>query len=442
MQVNENSWRLLDPRVSSVWRLTLAFAAITSITLILTVVLIYQLLLGEQTRQVDRRLAAEQMRIEGLASEFDKHSFFQQLVVFRSEGDSLIFWQSDHQQSQQLSFLPNDIPYLPDTVVFPVLDAERGQIRLLTTGKIRTPHGDIVIATATEQLQRLMVEFKTIASWSSAAGLLLTCLFGYLFARRHLRRVNYFNHTAEQVQNGNLSARLSHRQTGDEFDRLAAHINTMLDAVEENFALVQGITDNIAHDLKTPLTRLRLSLEYHAEAEPELGLAIEQLDTIINTFDAMLKLTRLEHGKFPLQLEAINSEHLLHDVIEILQPSADAQQQRIQFNLQGHWQIHGDKNLLFQALFNLLDNAIKYAGRQAIITVTLTTHSIIIADTGKGVSQSDLNQLTKRFYRGDPARQHEGFGLGLATVKAIADRHQLHLTLTSSVAGFQASISK
>ncbi|CAM3828180.1 MULTISPECIES: sensor histidine kinase [Pseudoalteromonas] len=442
MPINDSLWRQFDPRNSSVWRLTLGFAVIMAVMLALTVVLIYQLLLGEQSRQVERRLSAEQVRIEGLASEFSSASFFAQLEVFRSEGDLLIFWQSEGEQSQQLSFLPENIPTLPRTVVFPVLDTQRGQIRLLTTGVVHTQHGDIVLATATEHLQRLIVEFKTIAVWACLISLLLTGLFGYIFARRHLRRVHYFNNTAEQVQNGDLSARIKHHQQGDEFDRLGAHINTMLDAVEENFALVQGITDNIAHDLKTPLTRLRLNLEQQATLHPNIGLEIEQLDTIINTFDAMLKLTRLEHGKFPLDVQPIDSKLLIDDLIEMLQPSAQAQQQTIAFTHIANFSIEGDKNLLFQALFNLLDNAIKYAGRGAQIHITLDIHAIIIQDNGQGVASSQISQLTKRFYRGSPARQYEGVGLGLATVKAICERHDLVLNLNSRDDGFIATIAK
>jgi len=440
MPINDSIWRQFDPRNSSVWRLTLGFAVIMAVMLALTVVLIYQLLLGEQSRQVERRLAAEQIRIEGLASEFSADSFFAQLEVFRSEGDLLIFWQSESEQSQQLSFLPENIPTLPRTVVFPVLDAQRGQIRLLTTGIVQTQHGDIVLATATEHLQRLIVEFKTIALWACLISLLLTGVFGYIFARRHLRRVHYFNNTAEQVQNGDLSARIKHHQKGDEFDRLGAHINTMLDALEENFALVQGITDNIAHDLKTPLTRLRLNLEQQAQHHPEMGVDIEQLDTIINTFDAMLKLTRLEHGKFPMAMQQVDCQLLLTDLIEMLQPSAEQQQQIITFDCHGSMHLQGDKNLLFQALFNLLDNAIKYAGIGASIVIYSDPRTITISDSGKGVSQEQLTQLTKRFYRADPARQHEGFGLGLATVQAICSRHQLQLNLHSDSDGFSASI--
>lgn len=442
MIVNSSLWQQFNPRFSSVWRLTLAFATITSVVLVLCVVLIYQLLLGEQTRQVERRLNAEQVRIEGLANEFDKASFFQQLAVFRNEGEILILWQSEDEQSQQLSFLPNDIPKLPSTLEFPVLDTQREQIRLLTTGIVNTQHGDVVIATATEHLSRLITEFKTIATWACLVSLLLTCVFGYIFARRHLRRVNYFNSVVEQVQKGNLSARVVHKQQGDEFVKLAKHINTMLDTIEENFALVQGITDNIAHDLKTPLTRLRLRLEHQAVQQPELGLEIEQLDTVLHTFDAMLKLTRLEHGQFPLKLESVNCHTLIDDLIEILEPSAQQNQQHINVIHQGNLELQGDKNLLFQALFNLVENAIKYAGNGAAIHVTLTNNHINISDNGKGVKNAQLSQLTKRFYRGDPARQKEGFGLGLATVKAICERHQLVLTLQSNELGFTSVISR
>lgn len=441
MNSEHSLWWQFNPRVSSVWRLTLAFATITSVLLVLCIVLIYQLLLGEQTRQVERRLNAEQVRIEGLANKFDKASFFKQLNVFRNEGDILIFWQNDDVQSQGLSFFPNDIPKLPNTVEFPVLDTQRAQIRLLTTGIVYTKHGKIVIATATEHLSRLITEFKTIATWACLLSLIFTCVFGYIFARQHLRRVNYFNSVAEQVQKGDLSARVVHKQKGDEFVTLAKHINTMLQSIEENFALVQGVTDNIAHDLKTPLTRLRLHLENEAIKQPSLGIAIEQLESVLHTFDAMLKLTRLEHGQFPLKLEPVNGFTLMSDIIDILEPTADQNQQQITLLKTHELIFEGDKNLLFQACYNLLQNAIKYAGNGAIITITLSKSSIKISDNGKGVNKQQLSQLTKRFYRSDLARQKDGFGLGLATVKAICDRHHFTLTLQSDENGFSSTIS-
>lgn len=438
---NKSLWWQFNPRVSSVWRLTLAFATITSVVLVLCIVLIYQLLLGEQTRQVDRRLNAEQVRIQGLANKFDKASFFKQLNVFKNEGGILMFWQNDNEQSQGLSFLPNDIPQLPQTVEFPVLDTQREQIRLLTTGLVKTQHGTVVIATPTEHLSRLITEFKTIAIWACILSLIVTCVFGYIFARRHLQRVNYFNNVAEQVQKGDLSARVVHKQKGDEFVTLAKHINTMLQSIEENFALVQGITDNIAHDLKTPLTRLRLMLEQEALKQPSLGLAIEQLENVLHTFDAMLKLTRLEHGQFPLKLEPVHAVPLINDIIEILEPTAEQNQQQITLIKNHNLIIEGDKNLVFQACYNLLQNAIKYAGNGATITITLLQNSITISDNGKGVNKQQLSQLTKRFYRSDIARQKDGFGLGLATVKAICDRHNFTLTLNSDEHGFSSTIS-
>ncbi|XQF94138.1 histidine kinase dimerization/phospho-acceptor domain-containing protein (plasmid) [Pseudoalteromonas espejiana] len=194
-----------------------------------------------------------------------------------------------------------------------------------------------------------------------------------------------------------------HKQKGDEFVTLAKHINTMLQSIEENFALVQGITDNIAHDLKTPLTRLRLHLENEAIKQPSLGIAIEQLESVLHTFDAMLKLTRLEHGQFPLKLEAVNGFTLMSDIIDILEPTADQNQQQITLLKTHELIFEGDKNLLFQACYNLLQNAIKYAGNGAKITITLSKSSIKTSDNGKVNNQQlsqESNALQKRPLQG------------------------------------------
>ncbi|MBY5982145.1 sensor histidine kinase [Ferrimonas balearica] len=428
------------PRRSSVWRLTLGLSALTAAMLVVTMLLLYQLLVGAQQREIDRRLNDEAQELAELAEQLSPQRFADQLVIKLKESTVLFAWQSPDGMIGPFSLLPPNVPKLPNTAAVPVLDPRQKQLLLFTSGLVDTRHGPVMVAVSTQQLSRLNQQFVQTAAVASGATLLLTLALGYLFARRQLRRLRQFNQLAERVEQGQLDARLPFRTDGDEFDQLARHFNRVLDNMTASLDTVQGISDNIAHDLRTPLTRLRLGLEQRLDADPSLGQELEQLDTILATFEAMLALTRLEKGQRQVERQPVDLAALAEDVVEMMQPSAELHDQTLQIEGAMNRALEGDRNLLFQALFNLVDNAIKYAGPGATITLSADGNGITVADNGPGVSPAERDKLTQRLYRGDTSRQQPGLGLGLAMVRAICHAHGGTIRIESNHPGLRITL--
>ncbi len=429
-----------SPSRSSVWRLTLGLSILTAAMLVVTMVLLYQLLLGAQQREIDRRLNDEAHELVQLAQQLTPQQFADQLEIKLKESTVLFAWQGPEKMSGPFSLLPPNVPRLPRTAVIPVLDPRQKQILLFTSGVADTRHGPVMVAVSTQQLSRLIEQFVQTAAVAVGATLLLTLALGYLFARRQLRRLRQFNQLAERVEQGQLDARLPFRPNGDEFDQLARHFNRVLNNLTASLDTVQGISDNIAHDLRTPLTRLRLGLEQRLNTDPSLGHELEQLDTILATFEAMLALTRLEKGQRQIERHPIDLPALADDVVEMMQPSAELHDQQLVIDAPLEWALEGDRNLLFQALFNLVDNAIKYAGPGATITLSAGPEGITVADNGPGVSAAEREKLDQRLYRGDASRQQPGLGLGLAMVKAICHAHGGTLRIASNHPGLRVTM--
>ncbi|MBY5993371.1 sensor histidine kinase [Ferrimonas balearica] len=431
---------LATPRSSSVWRLTLGLAALTAAMLLVTMILLYQMLLGAQQRQIDRQLNAEAFQLVELSEQLDEDNFAAQVAVLAQESSVLIAWQGPEGMVGSFSLLPNTVPLLPRTAPMPVLDPRRNTLVRFTAGYAETRYGKVMLAASTQQLNRLMEQFVRTAAVALGATLLLTLALGYLFARSQLKRLHRFNRLAEAVEQGQLDARLPNKRPGDEFDQLARHFNRVLDNLTASLDTVQGISDNIAHDLRTPMTRLRLGLERRLAADPSLGQELEQLDTILATFDAMLSLTRLEKGQRTLEHRPVPAVTLVADVVEMMQPAAELNGQSLVVAPPVSGELVGDRNLLFQALFNLVDNAIKYAGAGATIRISADAQGLTVADNGPGVSADEREKLTQRLYRGDSSRTQPGLGLGLAMVKAIGHAHGGTLRLEDAGPGLTITL--
>ncbi len=227
---------------------------------------------------------------------------------------------------------------------------------------------------------------------------------------------------------------------------LAGKFNRVLDTLENNLLAVRGATDNIAHDLRTPLSHLRIGLEQlpdkSAQELPEAcAILTEKLDHCLATFDAMLSLTRIEEGQQTLELQDFNLKVLCEDLYEMAEVMAESNEQTLSLSTSDDVEMTGDKFLLFQALFNLVDNAIKYAGEGAQIEIVQQGSEIQIRDNGPGIPDSEKERVFERLVRLDPSRHNQGTGLGLSLVKAIFARHNAQVKLMDNKPGLIVSIT-
>jgi signal transduction histidine kinase len=285
---------------------------------------------------------------------------------------------------------------------------------------------------------------------AAAVSLVLVVLGAWLFRHQLERRISGIRRTAHEIEAGNLDRRIA-ISGDDEFARLALDINRMLDRIEQLMNGVRQVSNAIAHDLRTPLGRVRARLDEALRRETTTaGLAdaartaIDGIDDLIVLFNKLLQIAKAESGMRAEALERVDLSRIVSDMGELY--DAAAEERCVRLRVSGHdsvWTL-GDHDLLASAVASLIDNAIKYAGPGS--KVELTTHSgphqvaIVVRDDGPGVPSEELPRLTQRFYRMDRARSQPGNGLGLAIVSAIATLHGGELQLLNAAPGLRASI--
>ena len=279
--------------------------------------------------------------------------------------------------------------------------------------------------------------------WALAAVLVLGVAGGLVLSRRTLAKVESINNTAKDIGDGRLSERIPLRQTGDEFDDLGQTLNRMFDRIEHLVADVRAVSTGIAHDLRTPLARLRNRLEGMRERlapgreQAELGTAISEVDSILQTFGALLRLAEVEAGTLRSGFRRIDLSALVRQVVEAYEPLGEDHGIVLESNIQKNLELTGDANLLQQLLANLIENALQHAGRDVTVAVRLRAEAerilLEVADNGRGIPAEAREKIIKPFERLDTSRQ--GSGLGLALVAAIVRLHEADLQLLDNHPG-------
>ncbi len=289
----------------------------------------------------------------------------------------------------------------------------------------------------------------------TAALMVALGLASWLFvSRRVLQRIDSVADTSRQIMAGDLSGRLEVTGTGDEFDRLAVSLNTMLSRIERLMTGLKEVSDNIAHDLKTPLTRMRSRVETalaqsgsETEYRDALQATIEDSDQLIRTFNALLMIARVEAGSSMAEFGPVDVAELIRDVCELYEPLAEEAGIGFSLDAGGSVIITGNRELLSQAVANLLDNAIKYCLQletEAHIDVAIRNDrehvTISVADNGPGIAEADRERVTERFVRLEESRSKPGAGLGLSLVTAVVELHGGGLELSDNQPGLKASL--
>ncbi len=280
--------------------------------------------------------------------------------------------------------------------------------------------------------------------------LVLAMLGGLLMSNDVLGRVNAINTASRQIMAGDLSQRMPVSETRDEFDALSRNLNAMLDQIETLMSSVRHMSDNVAHDLRTPLTRLRNRLEtLRARASAgdadDIDACLEDADSLLSTFASLLSIARIESAASGEALQDVDLTAVTRDACELYQALAEENHIDLSCEAADGARILGDRNLIFQALTNLLDNAIKYtpAGGRVAARAAPAAGGVLltVADSGPGIPEGQLTQVLDRFYRVDESRSAPGAGLGLSLVNAIAARHHATLTLEDNKPGLRVSLA-
>ena len=314
------------------------------------------------------------------------------------------------------------------------------------------PDGSILVVGRDMQDQREIEQLVWRALLAGGAVALLLAIGGALLFRRQIEhRVGAIRRTALEIEAGDLSRRIPISDVEDEFARLNRDINHMLDRIEHLMDGVRHVSNAIAHDLRTPLGRIRSRLE--EALRPGNGMtqlagtarfAIQQVDELILMLDRLLQIAEAEAGARRESFTPVRLAQVISDVVELYDAAAEEAGITLLTEISGDPLTLGDKNLLTSAVVNLLDNALKYAGGGATVQVRATgerdTVSIVVQVDGPGIPPAERSRVVERFYRLDQSRSLPGNGLGLSIVTAIASLHWGKLHLEDAVPGLVARI--
>lgn len=284
--------------------------------------------------------------------------------------------------------------------------------------------------------------------------LLIGVLGGLTISFRSIKRIDRISRVSKSIVAGNLDLRVPTGKYNDDIEDLGRNLNNMLDRIDVLMNGMREVTNNIAHDLRTPLTRLRANIETIAqrsdgELHDEAEKALQETDGLLNTFSSLLRISQVESGAGGINKDSINLSELVHEVMDFYDVLAEEKQQHLSIDVPDSLWLYADKTLLSQAIVNLFTNAVKYTPENGRIRISLSTQpagskpmqaELIIHDSGNGVPEDDLNKITRRFYRLEKHRNTAtGNGLGLSMVKAIVDAHRGELIFANDV-GLKAII--
>jgi len=265
------------------------------------------------------------------------------------------------------------------------------------------------------------------------------------------QRIDMVTRTARRVMAGSLTERIPLRGTGDDFDELSETLNLMLGRIEESVESVRRVSDNVAHELRTPLARLHADLDELRSAESDderqqlTEQAVAEAERLQAIFDALLRIARIESGRHLAGVKPVDLTTLLHDAVEFHLPDAEERGQRIESRIAPGLVMEADRNLIFQAVSNLLDNAGKYGGEGGTIGVTASaaggTVRIAISDTGPGIAPEYRERVKERFFRVPGTGGQPGTGLGLAIVAAIVALHRGRIEIGDAGPGTEVVLS-
>jgi signal transduction histidine kinase len=452
---------------TTTFRLSLTYLALFSAAAIVAIIYIYWNTTVLLSRQLNQTIDAE---LKGLAEQYRAGGLDQlvRTVAERSAtpGNSLylVADSEGRRLAGNLSAVTPDLWNSLGPVEFVYRRPAAGGVenRLAFANVFRLPSGNrLIVGRDIEDRRELARMVRSAMLWGLGVMAVFGIGGGYWVSRKLLARIDALSDTSRTIMEGDLTGRLPVNGSGDELDRLAQSLNLMLARIEQLMAGLREVSDNIAHDLKTPLNRLRNRVEA-ALREPygdpvyreALERTIEEADGLIKTFNALLSIARIEAGAGGENRESLDVSALLRDVAELYEPVAEERGLVLKADAQAPIFIRGDRQLLGQAIANLIDNAIKYGtseaaengpGAQPEVEVSAEAKGsmaeIVVTDRGPGVPASDRERVLDRFVRLEASRSEPGSGLGLSLVAAVARLHGGSLRLEDNEPGLRVILA-
>ena len=309
----------------------------------------------------------------------------------------------------------------------------------------------LIIGRKLDELNEIFEIVWTVAALGLCAALCVGLAAAAWLSIRSQRRIEEVNRRVQLIVAGELKQRLPTTGNNDPFDRLALLVNGMLDDVESHIQNLASVGDDIAHDLRTPLTRVRIGLERARanarsllELQPAVDQAIAGIDHAVSIVTALLRIREIEQTRRLVGFDEVKVAELLREVGDLYEPFAEEKRLALTVKADVELSVRGDRDLLFEAVANLIDNAVKFTPQGGRIELRLGQRGksgvVRVSDTGPGVGEGERELIVQRFYRSDRSRHTKGLGLGLSLVAAIVKLHGFHLNIVPG-RGFVAEIA-
>lgn len=451
--------RLVSVRLirTSWFRMAVGYAVLSIVSVTMLFALLYWNTAVFVAEQTEETIEAE---ITGLAEHYRQAGLFglTEVIQERSQGQRLSLYLLTDPNRRPIAGNLNSWPAATQPGEWMDFEYERPVGSRLVEHRAHARHlvlpggFHLLVGYDVQDQVRLEQRMRQSMIWIGALALALGLGGGLLMARHWLRRVDSVNKTLSEIMDGDMTRRVPVSGTDDELDRLARNLNDMLNRIEALMTGLRQVTDNIAHDLRSPLNRLRSRLEVTLMTDQDtqaykdaLTDTVAETDELLKTFNALLLIGEAESGVDRARLESVDLTQRIGDVVELYQPAAEETGRVLEADIAWNIGVRGNPNLISQAVVNLLDNALKYTSEGGVVHVRADTDAgrpfIEVSDSGPGIPEDERKRVLDRFVRLEGSRSTPGSGLGLSLVAAVAKLHGAELRLDDNEPGLRVRMT-
>jgi signal transduction histidine kinase len=436
---------------TSSFRLALIYTALTGLTFVILLAVIFFSTTRFMRHQIDDSVSSEVAEILADSRDQGPDSIRSVVQGLASHPAGFYYLYQDARGAALAGNLPamdprDGVREWPQTH-----EAERALFSAIRGRGVNVAGGYLFVGWSTHQLNEMEEMVVGSFAWALAACIVLALAGGWVMSARLMRRIETVSNTSRNIIGEDLRQRLPVTRAGDELDHLAGSVNAMLDRIETLMEDLRQVTTDIAHDLRTPLTRLRQRMELASRPGSDAGTlrntlasSVAEIDTILSIFAALLHIAQLQSGPRHAAFKDVDLGELLGTISELYKPMAEEQGQVLREAAEISLSVKGERELLMQLFANLTENALRHTPRGSTISITASRSNgnpiVSIVDDGPGIPDHMRGKVLQRFFRLEVSRTTAGNGLGLSLADAIVKVHSARLELEDAAPGLRASV--
>jgi signal transduction histidine kinase len=436
---------------TSSFRLALLYTALTGVTFVILLAVIFFSTTRFMRHQIDDSVSSEVGEILADSQAEGPNSIRPVVQGLARHPAGFYYLYQDADGAAQAGNLPAMDP-LDGVREWPQTHGlERSVFSAIRGRGVSVPGGYLFVGWSTHQLNEMEEMVVGSFAWALAACIVLALAGGWAMSARLMRRIETVSNTSRNIIGEDLRQRLPVTRAGDELDHLAGSVNAMLDRIETLMEDLRQVTTDIAHDLRTPLTRLRQRMELAGRPGIDietlrntLAGSVTEIDAILSIFAALLHIAQLQSGPRHAAFQDVDLSELLGTICELYKPMAEENGQFLQVTVEASLAVKGERELLLQLFANLTENALRHTPRGSTISIAASrlagNLAVSVVDNGPGIPDNMREKVLQRFFRLEVSRTTAGNGLGLSLAEAIIKVHGARLELADAAPGLRASV--